>query len=148
MASVGVGVACPLTALEKRLRERAGEEGYGGGFVDRYVEDVVYPGELTPLLRALAAAAVVAGYARLLARTPRRPHGRGGSPNCGPRPEEPPIGVARPADPGEVLDSEPEGDLRGLARRGAYLAAHGRRGAGTPGGPATRRSATAPVANA
>ena len=67
-ASVGVGLACPLTALEKSLRELAGDRGYAGGFVDRYVEDVVYPSELTPLLRALVAAAVVAGYAGLLAR--------------------------------------------------------------------------------
>jgi len=58
-----VGYDCPLTPLEKWLRERAGGASYEGGFVDRYLEDVIYPEELTPLLRALAAVAIVGGYA-------------------------------------------------------------------------------------
>ncbi len=65
VAIITVGFACPLTGLEKSLRGLAGEEGYGGGFVDRYVEGVVYPESLTPLLRALAAAAILVGYVRL-----------------------------------------------------------------------------------
>ena len=65
VASVTIGVPCPLTPLEKSLRRLAGEEGYAGGFVDRYVEGVVYPESLTPVLRAMVAAAVVAGYAGL-----------------------------------------------------------------------------------
>ena len=71
VASVTIGVTCPLTPLEKSLRRLAGEEGYAGGFVDRYVEGVVYPESLTPLLRAMVALAVVAGYAGLY----RRRHG-------------------------------------------------------------------------
>lgn len=62
-AIVTVGFTCPLTPLEKWLRELAGEEGYAGGFVDRYVEGVVYPEELAPLLQGVAAIAIVAGYA-------------------------------------------------------------------------------------
>lgn len=68
VAIVTVGFACPLTPLEKTLRQKAGEEGYGGGFVDRYIEGVVYPESLTPLLRTLAAVAVVVGYAGLYRR--------------------------------------------------------------------------------
>ena len=68
VASVTFGVACPLTPLEKSFRRLAGEEGYSGGFVDRYVEGVVYPESLTPLLRAMVAVAVVAGYAGLYRR--------------------------------------------------------------------------------
>jgi hypothetical protein len=77
-AIVGIGFPCPLTPLEKSLRRRGGEEGYEGGFVDRYVEDVVYPDELTPLLRTLAAAAIVASYGWLaLSRRRARTHGPG-----------------------------------------------------------------------
>jgi len=68
VAIVMVGFSCPLTPLEKTLRRLADEEGYGGGFVDRYIEGVVYPESLTPLLRALAAVAVVVGYAGLYRR--------------------------------------------------------------------------------
>ena len=65
MASVTVGLPCPLTRLEKFLRELAGDEVYGGGFVDHYIEDVVYPGSLTPWLHAFAFVAIVVGYVGL-----------------------------------------------------------------------------------
>lgn len=68
IATVTVGLPCPLTGLEKALRRSAGSEGYEayeGGFVDRYIEDVVYPDEYTNLLRAVVAAIVVVGYARI-----------------------------------------------------------------------------------
>lgn len=41
------GEVCPLTPLENRLRRLAGEAGYGGGFIERYLMPVLYPGELT-----------------------------------------------------------------------------------------------------
>lgn len=66
--TVVVGFPCPLTGLERSLRARAGDAGYAGGFVDHYVEDVVYPGGYTGLLQLLAAAAVVAGYGGLVRR--------------------------------------------------------------------------------
>jgi hypothetical protein len=34
---------CPLTPLERTLRERAGRSGYSGGFVEHYVGKIVYP---------------------------------------------------------------------------------------------------------
>ena len=41
------GWICPLTPLENRLREMSGAGGYAGGFVERYLVPVLYPGELT-----------------------------------------------------------------------------------------------------
>lgn len=66
VAGLAVGVPCPLTPLEKHLRRLAGDEVYPGGFVDHYLEGVLYPAEWTPVLWLLAAAAIVAGYTRLL----------------------------------------------------------------------------------
>ena len=75
-ATVSIGVACPLTALEKGLRRSAGTSGYEGGFVDHYIEDVVYPDEYTAVLRTLVAVAIIAGYLGLRRRVdaaePRR----------------------------------------------------------------------------
>src|SRR3954470_2924741 len=42
-----VGWVCPLTPLEKRLRESAGLPGYQGGFVEHYILPVLYPAGLT-----------------------------------------------------------------------------------------------------
>jgi hypothetical protein len=41
------GWTCPLTPLEDMLRERAGQAGYAGGFVDHYVLRALYPRGLT-----------------------------------------------------------------------------------------------------
>lgn len=41
------GWICPLTPLENRLRGMGGAGGYAGGFVERYLVPVLYPGELT-----------------------------------------------------------------------------------------------------
>jgi len=72
IAIVTVGFTCPLTPIEKWLRRRGDGMAYEGGFVDRYVEDVVYPDEQTAALRALAAVAVVAGYLAVVVRARRR----------------------------------------------------------------------------
>jgi hypothetical protein len=42
-----VGWVCPLTPLEKRLRESAGQQGYEGGFVEHYILPALYPEGLT-----------------------------------------------------------------------------------------------------
>jgi hypothetical protein len=34
---------CPLTPLEQELLQKAGEEGYYGGFVDHYIVPLIYP---------------------------------------------------------------------------------------------------------
>lgn len=77
VVSVTAGVACPLTPLEQHLRRLAGEQGYAGGFVDHYIEGVIYPERYTPLLRALIAIAVTVGYLGL-ARRVTRPRGVAG----------------------------------------------------------------------
>jgi len=37
VASTWLGIACPLTALESRLRLRAGQASYDGGFIEHWV---------------------------------------------------------------------------------------------------------------
>lgn len=41
------GGLCPLTPLEVRLRVLAGEAGYAGGFIERYLTPLIYPEALT-----------------------------------------------------------------------------------------------------
>ena len=62
---IAVGYECPLTALENRLRHLGGEPAYPGGFVDHYIENVLYPQRHTPLVLALAALTIAVGYATL-----------------------------------------------------------------------------------
>lgn len=42
------GWVCPLTPLENLLRERGGEAGYHGSFIDQYLVPLIYPAGLTP----------------------------------------------------------------------------------------------------
>lgn len=42
-----LGGICPLTYLENRWRHLAGFDGYPGGFVERYLEPLLYPVGLT-----------------------------------------------------------------------------------------------------
>ena len=42
-----LGWICPLTPLEHKLREMAGEEGFAEGFIEYYLLPLVYPGDLT-----------------------------------------------------------------------------------------------------
>lgn len=53
------GWICPLTPLEKSLRERAGEGGYEGGFIEHYLLPILYPGGLTREIQLGLGAAVV-----------------------------------------------------------------------------------------
>ena len=68
---------CPLTPLENLLRERGGEAGYAGGFIEHYVARFLYPENLTIKLRYLLGLALVAanliiyGYIFLVRRRKR-----------------------------------------------------------------------------
>jgi hypothetical protein len=53
------GAVCPLTPLEQALRLRAGQTGYGGSFIEHYLEPVLYPAFLTRELQLVLAALVV-----------------------------------------------------------------------------------------
>jgi hypothetical protein len=42
-----VGGICPLTPLENRLRQAAGESQYAGTFIEHYILPIMYPTGLT-----------------------------------------------------------------------------------------------------
>ena len=70
------GADCPLTTLERRLRERAGEPAYAGGFLDHYVFSPLGLDEAatgTQLgIYLLAAGLNALGYGFVVARALRR----------------------------------------------------------------------------
>jgi hypothetical protein len=54
------GWVCPLTPLENEFRRRAGEAAYGGGFVERYLLPVIYPGAMTRTVQVTLGVLVIA----------------------------------------------------------------------------------------
>ncbi|HEY7753587.1 MAG TPA: DUF2784 domain-containing protein [Steroidobacteraceae bacterium] len=71
------GWICPLTPLEKWLRQMGGETAYSGGFIGHYLLPVIYPAGLTRgvqlVLGALVVAVNLAVYAALWRRARRAP---------------------------------------------------------------------------
>ena len=57
-----VGQDCPLTDLQRAAERRAGEAPDGRGFVDRYLEGVLFPERCTTALRVLMGALIVIGW--------------------------------------------------------------------------------------
>jgi hypothetical protein len=78
VGSLAIGFPCPLTALEKTVRRWAGAGDYQGGFVDYYIENVIYPDRYSSVLRTAAALMVVAGYIGLHRRRRSSPVPVGG----------------------------------------------------------------------
>ena len=70
-AIVSIGFTCPLTPVEKHLRARAGSSSYDDGFIDHYLDGVVYPGGMTTLARLMVAVLIAVGYAAVVARDRR-----------------------------------------------------------------------------
>lgn len=64
-------LVCPLTYAEDWSRRQAGEAGLTQGFIDRYVEGVIYPQQYTHVAQALAAVAVLASWIGYLVRRNR-----------------------------------------------------------------------------
>lgn len=64
------GWICPLTPLENSLRVRGGEAGYSGGFIQHYIQPLLYPNGLTRgtqfVLGSMALLVNVAAYAAVL----------------------------------------------------------------------------------
>lgn len=54
-----MGWICPLTPLENRFRMLAGESGYTGDFIARYILPVIYPGALTRGIQILLGVFVI-----------------------------------------------------------------------------------------
>lgn len=76
-----IGWVCPLTPLENDLRQRGGEAGYEGGFVEHYVLALLYPSGLSHEMQiALGVLVLLVNGAvyTLVYRRFRR--GRGGTP--------------------------------------------------------------------
>ncbi|CAB4557600.1 MAG: DUF2784 domain-containing protein [Actinomycetes bacterium] len=69
---VTVGVTCPLTTVERDLRERAGEERYRESFIERYVEGVLYPGDMLREAQAAGVLVVIASWLAVAGRARRR----------------------------------------------------------------------------
>jgi hypothetical protein len=62
-AVIAASLTCPLTVLEDDLRRRGGQPGVGaGGFIDHYIEGVVYPERYTAQVRVLVAVLVVVSW--------------------------------------------------------------------------------------
>jgi hypothetical protein len=68
---------CPLTPLENHLRRLGGEAGYSGGFVERYVLPVLYPGGLTREVQLVLGGLVILVNVVVYAAVWRRWRGRG-----------------------------------------------------------------------
>lgn len=69
-----LGFDCPLTPLERSLRRRGDEEGFdeGWGFVDHYIEGVIYPEEYAGHLRVLVLVLIAIGWIGYRTRFRRR----------------------------------------------------------------------------
>ena len=69
------GWICPLTPLENSLRMRGGEAGYSGGFIEHYIQPLLYPAGLTRstqvVLGSLALVLNLTAYAIVVSRMRR-----------------------------------------------------------------------------
>lgn len=69
---ISFSITCPLTPFERNLRERAGQERYSESFIERYVEGVLYPGDMLRQAQAVGAAIVVISWVLLVRQFRRR----------------------------------------------------------------------------
>lgn len=69
LAVVVFSIRCPLTDVEDWARRRTGEEQLSGtGFIDHYIEGVLYPEQHTALLQGLVGALVVVSWVGYVVR--------------------------------------------------------------------------------
>ena len=69
-----LGFICPLTPLENSLRQRGGEAGYSGGFIDHYITATIYPSGLTRGIQLVLGVGVLVLNAVVSAVVVRRAH--------------------------------------------------------------------------
>jgi hypothetical protein len=76
------GWICPLTPLENSLRTRGGEAGYSGGFIEHYIQPLLYPAGLTRstqvVLGSLVLALNLTAYGIMVSRMRRQELPSGG----------------------------------------------------------------------
>lgn len=69
------GWICPLTPLENSFRVRGGVAGYSGGFIEHYIQPVLYPAGLTRgtqiVLGSLALLVNLTAYGLVIGRRKR-----------------------------------------------------------------------------
>ena len=74
---ISMGWICPLTPLEVSLRQQAGQQGYGGGFIEHYLVSLIYPAGITREVQIALAALLIVGnivvYTLWVRRGRRRP---------------------------------------------------------------------------
>ena len=80
-STIVFSLRCPLTDVEDWARENGGEQPLSGtGFIDHYLENVVYPERYTRQIQVLAAVVVVVSYVGLLLRRRRARVATSGAP--------------------------------------------------------------------
>jgi hypothetical protein len=72
LATVTVGEECPLTTLQRHYERLAGDTLDRRGFVDRYLEGVVYPARFTGAIRVLMGTLVVISWVGFAVQARRR----------------------------------------------------------------------------
>lgn len=77
-------VNCPLTWLEDQARRLAGQSPPAQGFVDRYLDNVIYPEKYVNVARLVVAAVVGFSWAGAYWRWRRRSSSRPNGPTAGP----------------------------------------------------------------
>ena len=96
-----VGVTCPLTDLESRLREQAGQSGYPGDFIGYWVHDFLFyefPDGLFMLIYTLFGTLVLATFVLAPPRCPPKVKRESARPDNQAR-NAPGPPANRPADP-------------------------------------------------
>jgi hypothetical protein len=68
LAVVAIPLTCPLTVVEHWARRRAGQSVGEQGFIDTYIENVLYPERYTQLLQVLVGVLVAVSYAGAFVR--------------------------------------------------------------------------------
>jgi len=77
------GWICPLTPLENSLRTQGGAAGYNGGFIEHYIQPLLYPAGLTRstqvVLGSLVLALNLTAYGIMVSRMRSQELAAGGS---------------------------------------------------------------------